>query len=321
MLKFNMLQLLACSSASPSSPHGHSRGRGARAKVLLGGLFLLLLSRSVFATLLAPGCYTAYNACIKAGGGHLACYAEFVNCVNGMTTWEPGFDGPLGRYGMLAVSRDYQPGEGIHVEVGRFDYLGGNYLAGSGSVTGVTFVYVPRDVLWGAEDMNTVEWSIIGPGVFNEVTSTWSILWTPPAGAPMGYDVAAIMTDPTHPNGAGICGFHAQEVAAPPVEGKRGVGASLSQNPFLSDMGIVVKAFPQPAGQAVSLQIDIAEAGTYAVELTDMLGRKVALLLPPTALTAGSFTRSFDIGALPAGQYIYRVSDGRRSVAGRCWKQ
>jgi hypothetical protein len=279
---------------------------------------------------IGAGCYLDYNQCKRNGVSPPDCYAAWRQCIDRVAIYAIGFDDLLDKYGMNA--RPVEPGEDIGISAGRYDIATEAYIPGPGTVTGVTFMYVRTDELFGANDMSTVEWTVIGPGSFNPATNNWEITWTVPGDqVPQGYEIAAVMYDPSVPNGEHANGFHA---ALPPAVGNRmaaGSAISLSnpqgslQGKVLgypsSDLGTVPQAYPVPATQQLTIQWTVPADASYAIVVSDLLGREVMQLLPPTPLQTGKVARTFDISALPAGQYLYRVHSAQVSHTGKFLKE
>jgi Secretion system C-terminal sorting domain len=318
------------------SPHAAPRLSGlhkvfSRAMMVLA--FVFCCSSLSHAALLAPDCYLEYNRCIKAGGLPSNCKPAFVDCVNSLYTYGIGFDRPLGIWGWeLASVRPVVPNEDIDLSVGRYDFATESYLPGPGTVTSVTFVYVHTDDLYAAEDMSTVEWTVIGPGLYNPATNRWEITWTVPgAPAPQGYEVAAMMYDPSVPNGQHAGGFHAAPSpaggnrlasgSAMPVSIHQGDQQAKASASATNDLGAAPQIYPVPASQQLTLQWTVPMEGVYAIVVSDMLGREVMQLLPPARLESGKTAQRFDISALPPGQYVYRIHSSTMSHTGRFLKE
>jgi Secretion system C-terminal sorting domain len=327
------VQSSACSTLLHSSKASRLvRWKKTAAMQLMLGVILLLPWQSAVAALMAPDCYYAYNACIKAGNSSSSCHSDFVACVDRVHKYGIGFDGPLGKFGMYAV-KAYTPGETLPIDAGRMDFATGAYLEGTGDVIDVTFVYVSTEELYNAPDMAAVDWTVIGPGIFNPATNVWEINWTVPGTpAPMGYEVAAIFNDPSESGGQVTGGLHATENpsggrlaqatgATPPAPAS--LDALVSKLPAHSALGLEKSsyAYPVPATQDLTLRFQANADAVYEITLTDLMGREVMRLMAPTALPQGTFERRFDVSALPPGQYIYRVRSAHAAHAGRCVKQ
>ena len=71
----------------------------------------------------------------------------------------------------------------------------------------------------------------------------------------------------------------------------------------------IVSIWPQPVRGRATLRVSLPEAAQATVEVFDLVGRRVAVLLGgPQA--AGMHEVSFDAGALPSGLYLVRLSAG-----------
>lgn len=88
---------------------------------------------------------------------------------------------------------------------------------------------------------------------------------------------------------------------------------SISPAPVLENLTVR----PNPAHQAFSLSGTVKVAGSGQVLLYDNFGRQVKTLLPRQSLEAGPFSRSFDLGELPAGLYwcVWQAENAVQRVA------
>jgi glycosidase len=68
--------------------------------------------------------------------------------------------------------------------------------------------------------------------------------------------------------------------------------------------------WPSPAREAARLRYGVAEAGPVRVEVFDVLGRRVALVVDEVQ-APGTYSADLDTGALPAGTYVVRLTAGR----------
>ncbi len=67
--------------------------------------------------------------------------------------------------------------------------------------------------------------------------------------------------------------------------------------------------YPNPFNPSTTIPFELSEASQVRMEVYDMLGRRVALLVNET-LQAGRHTAVFDAGSLPSGMYIARLQAG-----------
>ncbi|MFO0360964.1 MAG: T9SS type A sorting domain-containing protein, partial [Flavobacteriales bacterium] len=83
------------------------------------------------------------------------------------------------------------------------------------------------------------------------------------------------------------------------------------------ELDILVKVSPNPAIEIANFSVRAAKNGQATLEVFDVTGAKVALLLS-TLLEAGQETRvSMDVSNLAAGVYMYRFTNGGETEAGR----
>jgi len=79
-----------------------------------------------------------------------------------------------------------------------------------------------------------------------------------------------------------------------------------SLTPFEYSLG---QNFPNPFNPTTKIAFRIAHQDHVTLEVYDLLGRRVAMLLDESR-PAGSYTLDFDARALPSGTYIYRLRAG-----------
>jgi hypothetical protein len=75
-------------------------------------------------------------------------------------------------------------------------------------------------------------------------------------------------------------------------------------------------ASPNPFSSTTRLTLTVDATQRLTVAVFDALGRRVALL-HDGAVSAGAYPMTFDAGALPAGLYVVRVTDGLGGTATR----
>ncbi len=72
---------------------------------------------------------------------------------------------------------------------------------------------------------------------------------------------------------------------------------------------------PNPAIATTQLEVYAAQAGIYRLSLTDLAGR--TLLERRLYLPEGETTESLDLSALPAGMYLWTLTDGQKGASGK----
>jgi len=71
----------------------------------------------------------------------------------------------------------------------------------------------------------------------------------------------------------------------------------------------LLSAYPNPFNSATTLVYTVAQPSRVVVQLSDILGRRVAVLVN-SSQTAGAHQLRFDAGALPSGTYVVRLTAG-----------
>lgn len=71
--------------------------------------------------------------------------------------------------------------------------------------------------------------------------------------------------------------------------------------------------FPNPSSDALTLAFDTKQAGNIAIDVFDMFGKKVTVLMNEN-ITAGTFKKSFNIATLPAGNYVVKLTANGNSA-------
>ena len=64
---------------------------------------------------------------------------------------------------------------------------------------------------------------------------------------------------------------------------------------------------PNPFNATTTISYSLSSAGHVKLEVFDILGRSVALLIDEEQ-HPGTFTKTFDASHLPSGTYIYRIT-------------
>ncbi|RMF58899.1 MAG: T9SS C-terminal target domain-containing protein, partial [Bacteroidetes bacterium] len=67
--------------------------------------------------------------------------------------------------------------------------------------------------------------------------------------------------------------------------------------------------FPNPFNPQTTIRYELARSGRVALEVFDLLGRRVATLVNGEQ-PAGTFTVTFDARDLASGVYVYRLTAG-----------
>jgi hypothetical protein len=75
--------------------------------------------------------------------------------------------------------------------------------------------------------------------------------------------------------------------------------------------------YPNPVSSAHSrtnIRFEITQAGYTTLEMYDMVGRKVAVVADEY-FVPGTYTRTFSVSNLPAGNYSYRLSSAGKVLS------
>ena len=81
-----------------------------------------------------------------------------------------------------------------------------------------------------------------------------------------------------------------------------------------------ISVYPNPASDNVTVEFSASADDYYEIEITDMLGKQVMLLMPLTKISKGVFKKSFDISKLNNGIYTYRIKSSTVNQSGRISK-
>jgi hypothetical protein len=130
--------------------------------------------------------------------------------------------------------------------------------------------------------------------------------------------------------GTGVVRFYAACVAANNSGDNFGDGSTFLSSPFTvaemvtglaaaGDLSFEFSVFPNPAEDAVQVNLQSEAGGLFELHLMDMQGKflqRVAWDVVP-----GDNARSLDVQTLPAGVYLMRISDGRQEASARLLKR
>jgi hypothetical protein len=97
-----------------------------------------------------------------------------------------------------------------------------------------------------------------------------------------------------------------------PAEGPRGV--ETPHNGTLAPPQASIRVYPNPSADPwMSVEFALPTAGSYTVQITDMLGRQRAFR--SGRHEAGSFATDVDVASLQTGEYIVTLIQGRQVLA------
>lgn len=71
--------------------------------------------------------------------------------------------------------------------------------------------------------------------------------------------------------------------------------------------------YPNPFNPATNIAYDLSESGTVTIEVVNILGQRVALLVNRQETRAGSHVQSFDASRLTSGVYLIRMTAGTQT--------
>ena len=72
--------------------------------------------------------------------------------------------------------------------------------------------------------------------------------------------------------------------------------------------------YPNPFNPTTTIQYGVPETSEVTIEVFNMLGQKVAILINKESKTAGRYTIQFDAGNLASGLYLYRLKAGNTII-------
>jgi len=84
------------------------------------------------------------------------------------------------------------------------------------------------------------------------------------------------------------------------------VGDEAPPSPKSEDF-VLTPNYPNPFNSTTNIEFSIPEGDEVTIEVYDITGRRIAILIHSQPLTAGEYTIPFDASALASGIYIYRV--------------
>lgn len=142
-------------------------------------------------------------------------------------------------------------------------------------------------------------------------SNTFEIDWTAPAA---GTGTIAVYAAGNAANGNGATS--GDSGARTVVQFTEAVISSASEDAW---PGVSVSVFPNPVQQVLLVDVEMAEAGSLQVSLTNAQGQ----LVSPAQLVAGggAARHRIDVAHLPAGLYLLRLTDGTRSTVRKVLKQ
>ena len=82
------------------------------------------------------------------------------------------------------------------------------------------------------------------------------------------------------------------------------------------DEGPFLTLYPNRSGTSARVEYDLSEPSAVVVELVDLLGNRVALVVDRVQ-AAGRHTAQIDLSPYPAGSYFCRVRTEERSAVSR----
>lgn len=65
--------------------------------------------------------------------------------------------------------------------------------------------------------------------------------------------------------------------------------------------------YPNPASDQITVHFNNQSEDNFQIDVIDMTGRQVLVLLPDTKIGKGIFEKSFDISKIKRGIYTYRL--------------
>jgi hypothetical protein len=92
---------------------------------------------------------------------------------------------------------------------------------------------------------------------------------------------------------------------------ERGEGTSTEQEADIPQKSSLLPNYPNPFNPSTTIPFELAQSANVRLEVYDMLGRRVALLVNETR-QAGQHTAVFESGSLPSGMYIARLQAGEQ---------
>jgi len=121
---------------------------------------------------------------------------------------------------------------------------------------------------------------------------------------PEGARVAVAQDDPDYSEGAA----RVASIGYPVRLGASGVGPGTGGVPIRTAL---LQNYPNPFNPATTISFSVAETGPVRLEVFDLLGRRVSVLLD-RVMPPGTHVVPFDAAALAAGMYAYRLTTADR---------
>ena len=107
--------------------------------------------------------------------------------------------------------------------------------------------------------------------------------------------------------------FHVLTSMAPAVTPEAGlVTVAVEAGAELPGALVLEQNYPNPFNPVTTIRYALPEAGPVRLEVVDLLGRRVALLVDEVR-AAGQHAFTFDARTLPSGTYLYRLQSAGRT--------
>ena len=79
----------------------------------------------------------------------------------------------------------------------------------------------------------------------------------------------------------------------------------------------VMQNYPNPFNPSTTINYSLAENSLVNLEVFDIMGRRVTVLIDNRLHSAGTHTQVFDATGLSSGMYIYRLTTNQGSISKR----
>jgi hypothetical protein len=139
--------------------------------------------------------------------------------------------------------------------------------------------------------------------------------YSPPAGGTPVYDSIPLGVFYASATGK-WCIYHQDNLSPIAANAAYNVLIESATPSAIDEVGVnvtAISAFPNPAGDKVTLRYTLANNADVAVKLYDLSGRMVADVYTGRDI-AGSYSLHQDVGGLGAGMYYYVVNAGTQSI-------